>query len=41
MLWTQDQELELQRLFEEFQSTDGENWMVGKFFVARCPDLLC
>lgn len=24
MLWTEDQELELQRLFEEFQDSDGE-----------------
>lgn len=24
MLWTEDQELELQRLFEEFQDSDGK-----------------
>lgn len=24
VLWTEDQELELQRLFEEFQDSDGE-----------------
>lgn len=34
MLWTEDQELELCRLFEEFRDSDGESaWLAGSNFI--------